>query len=253
MTVRPGARTIGDMKNTTVTTTTQPTDTAVTSAWSRRAAWAAPPALAVVVLLHRNDPVDPMDLSGSTATWIWIHVALLGALVLLAHAVSTLLTGVDGIAARVARALLPVALVAYAAFDALVGLGTGVLVERAQTLGPDAAQLVEHWWSVPTPISTVAAVAQLLWVTVLGATAVARVTRDAPRFLVPTLAALTATFPFIHVRPVGLIPVALLATALWLHSHPSDSGNGVRHLHPIDRVAATDPAACVHLSAKWRS
>lgn len=206
------------MKNTPVTTTATPTRTAPTSQWSRRAAWAAPPALAVVVLLHRNDPVSAMDLSGSTTTWIWIHVALLGALVLLAHAVSTLLTGLEGTAARVARAMLPVALVTYAAFDALVGLGTGILVEHAETLGPDAEQLVEHWWSVPTPISTIAAGAQLLWVTVLGATAIARVTHDAPRFLVPTIAALAATFPFLHVRPIGLVPIALLAIALWLNA-----------------------------------
>jgi hypothetical protein len=166
-----------------------------------------------------------MDLSGSTTTWIWIHVALLGALVLLAHAVNTLLTGLEGTAARVARALLPVALVTYAAFDALVGLGTGILVEHAETLGPDADQLVEYWWSVPAPISTIATAAQLLWVTVLGATAIARVTHDAPRFLVPTVAALAATFPFLHVRPIGLVPVALLATALWLDAGRSASND----------------------------
>lgn len=201
------------------------------------------PALAVVVLLHRNDPADPMDLSGSTDTWIWIHVALLGALVLLAHAVSTLLTGVEGIAARVARALLPVALVTYAAFDALVGLGTGVLVEHAEALGPNAEQLVEHWWSVPTPISTIAAAAQLLWVTVLGSTAIARVTRDAPRFLVPTIVALAATFPFLHVRPIGLVPVALLATALWLNRETSGPNPhvGDQHDGPFDRADTADP------------
>jgi hypothetical protein len=176
------------------------------------------------VLFHRNDPELAMDLAGSATTWIWIHVVLLGALAALAHAVRVLLAGVDGVAAAVARALLPVALVTYAAFDALVGLGTGVLVERADSLGPDAHRLVEHWWAVPSPISIIATVAQLSWVTVLGATAIARSTRGAPQLLVPVLIALAGSFPLLHIRPIGLLPVALLAAALWI----DDRSNAVR-------------------------
>lgn len=186
--------------------------------WEWITAWLAPPVLAAVVLLHRNDPADAMDLAGSTTLWIWIHVALLGALVLLAHVVRLLLGGIDGWAATIARTLLPVALVTYAAFDSLVGLGTGVLVERAQDLGPDAEDLVAQWWAVPSPISVISAIAQVAWVTVLGATAVARSNTGAPRFLVPVLVALAATFPVLHVRPIGRVPVALLAAALWLHA-----------------------------------
>lgn len=183
---------------------------------SRILVWSTPPVLAVVVLLHRTDPTDAMDLAGHTTTWIWIHVALLGALVLLANAVRHLLVGLPGRAAALARGLLPVALVTYAAFDSLVGLGTGVLVERADRLGPDAAALVEHWWSVPMPISAISAVAQVTWVFVLGATAVARSSTTAPRGLIPVLVALAATFPLLHVRPIGLLPAGLLAAALWL-------------------------------------
>lgn len=179
-------------------------------------AWAAVPSLAAVVLLHRTDPVDAMELAGHTSTWIWIHVVLLGALVVLAHAVRHLLAGTSGREATVARALLPIALVTYAAFDSLVGLGTGVLVEHADQLGPDAARLVEHWWSVPMPISAVSAVAQVSWVVVLAATALARGDGRAPRGLVAVLSALALTFPVLHVRPLGLVPVALLAVALWL-------------------------------------
>lgn len=182
----------------------------------RPTVWLAPPALAAVVLLHRPDPAAAMDLVGDTTTWIWIHVALLPALVLLAHVVRQLLAGVEGRAASLARMLLPVALVSYAAFDSLVGLGTGLLVERAESLGPDAATLVEHWWSVPGPIALISAIAQVSWVVVLAATAVARSTARSPRSLVVVLFALAATFPILHVRPIGLIPVALLAAALVL-------------------------------------
>jgi hypothetical protein len=181
-----------------------------------------------------------MDLSGTTTTWIWIHVVLLGALALLAHAIRILLADADGHAASVARGLLPIALVTYAAFDALVGLGTGVLVERAETLGPDAAQLVEHWWSVPTPISSIAAIAQLSWVTVLGTTAIARSTRNAPRFLVPVLVALAGTFPLLHIRPIGLIPVALLAAALWLNKPTCDTDDAAAA--DDERRSASSPA-----------
>lgn len=192
-----------------------PLSTAPVSPWSRRAAWAAPPAFAIVVLLHRNDPTDVMDLAGSTTTWIWIHVVLLGALVLLTHAVRTLLDGLDGLAADLARALLPMALVTYAAFDSLVGLGTGVLVERAETLGPDAEKLAQHWWTVPAPISWIAAAAQMLWVAVLVGTAFAHAAHGRPRSHVAVLWGLTVTFPLLHVRPLGFVPVAFLAAALW--------------------------------------
>ena len=194
-----------------------------------------------------------MDLAGSTSTWIWIHVVLLGALALLAHAVRTLLADVDGAAANVARAMLPVALVSYAAFDALVGLGTGVLVDRADTLGPDAHRLVEHWWAVPVPISIIATVAQLSWVTVLGATAIARATRGAPRHLVPVLVALAGTFPLLHVRPLGLLPVALLAAALWLdgrhHMNEVSAGGGTYAASPGRREIAT--TATIRLQPIW--
>lgn len=176
--------------------------------------WATPVVLAAVVLLHRNDPADAMDLAGGTTTWIWIHVALLVALVLMANVVHHLLAGLDGVAATVARVVLPVALITYAAFDSLVGLGTGILVERAETLGPDAATLVEHWWSVPTPVNVISAIAQLSWVIVLGAIAVAHGRVGARRGLVPVLTLLAATFPLLHVRPIGLVPVALVTAAL---------------------------------------
>ena len=195
---------------------------------ARILAWATPPVLVVVVLLHRTDPIEAMELAGDTTTWIWIHVALLGALVLLAHTVRHLLVGVPGRAAALARTLLPVALVTYAAFDSLVGLGTGVLVERAERLGPDAATLVEHWWSVPMPISAISAVAQVTWVVVLAATAVARSSAATPRGLVPVLVALAATFPLLHVRPIGLVPAGLLATALWLSERPRSEDGSVR-------------------------
>ena len=219
------------MNNPTQTPATTSSLTAMSGpAWSRRVSWAAPPAFALVVLLHRNDPTDPMDLAGSTATWIWIHVVLLGALVLLAHAVRTLLDGLDGPAAGIARALLPTALVTYAAFDSLVGLGTGILVEHAETLGPDAERLAQHWWSVPAPISWIAAAAQMLWVTVIAATACAQSAHGNSRTLVATLAGLAVTFPLLHARPVGLVPVALLAAALWLHcAHARTEAAGRRH------------------------
>jgi hypothetical protein len=222
---------------------TSPLSTPSGSPWSRRAAWAAPPAFAIVVLLHRNDPTDPMDLAGSTSTWIWIHVVLLGALVLLAHAVRTLLHGLDGPAAGIARALLPIALVTYAAFDSLVGLGTGVLVEHAESLGPDAERLAQHWWTVPAPISWIAAAAQMLWVTVIAATAFAHSAHGNSRALVAALAGLAVTFPLLHARPVGLVPVALLAAALWLHrSHPGTGTGGETPRTQPRTAAVTSPS-----------
>jgi hypothetical protein len=213
----------------TMNTTHDISSTPVRSSQSSRiAAWATPPVLAVVVLLHRTDPTDAMELVGHTTTWIWIHVALLGALVLLAHTVRHLLVGVPGRAAALARWMLPVALVTYAAFDSLVGLGTGVLVERADRLGPDAATLVEQWWSVPWPVTAISAVAQATWVLVLGATAVARTSADAPRGLIPVLVALAATFPLLHVRPIGLVPAGLLAVALWLTEQQRREGATTR-------------------------
>lgn len=184
---------------------------------ARWVALAAPILVSLVVLWHPLDPARAMDLADRSTRWIWIHVGLLAVLPLLAASVWYLLSPIQNRAATVSRVMLAPALVLYSAFDSLVGLGTGVLVQQASTApgqGTGAAELVEHWWSVPTPINLISALAQLSWLAVLGAAAIAHVQAGSGRRLVVALTVATIAFPFLHVPGVGLVSMAGLAVAV---------------------------------------
>lgn len=203
-----------------------PTDHAPTGRTTRRwpnadpARWialAAPILVSLVVLWHPLDPAAAMDLADRSTRWIWIHVGLLAVLPLLAAAVWYLLSPIQSRAATVSRMMLAPALVLYSAFDSLVGLGTGVLVREASTMTGDATgavELVEHWWSVPSPIGLISALAQLSWLVVLAAAAIAHAQAGSGRRMVVALTVATVAFPFLHVPGVGLVSMAGLAVAV---------------------------------------
>lgn len=184
---------------------------------ARWVALAAPLLVSLVVLWHPLDPTSALDLADRSTRWIWIHVGLLAVLPLLAAAVWYLLSPIQNRAATVSRIMLAPALVLYSSFDSLVGLGTGVLVREASAMtgqGADATELVEHWWSVPSPIGLISALAQVSWLVVLGAAAIAHAQAGSARRLVVALTVATVAFPFLHVPGVGLVSMAGLALAV---------------------------------------
>lgn len=196
-----------------------------TTAGARRAFLAAVPlAVAFVIVGHPPDPATARALGARTDLYIWVHVGLLLLLPLLGMVVWMLLEGLTGAAATLARVLLPVALVFYAAFDALVGIGSGLLSREAlQMSGADLAgaeALAIRWMQIPAPMSIISGLAVVVWTAALLAAAVAHRRAGSSWMAVGGLALAGPLFGFGHPHIAGLLGMAgLLAAAMAIESH----------------------------------
>jgi hypothetical protein len=192
---------------------------------SRPARVAVPLALGALLAWHPADPTLAVALRGDLARWTLIHVGLLVALPLLMLQLLHALRGDDSRAADVARVAAVVATAFYAAFESLVGLGTGVLVRIAEELPPDqragAVELAQRWWEVPSPIPAVSVVAILAWVVALTATAVAKQRVGAPRPVVFSLLAAGWIFAAGHPGLTGAAAMLALTVWGWLDREPT--------------------------------
>lgn len=125
------------------------------SRWWRRLVLLGAPLLGLVAtILHpRWDSSTTVynALAPQITLWTDLHVAQLFIFGLLGLALYYWLDGLSGRAARVGRIALACFVVFYPAFDALVGIGTGVMVQSAQQLDPSqlpaAQKLIETFWN----------------------------------------------------------------------------------------------------------
>jgi len=116
----------------------------------------APIVFAVTGFLHLVPDAGAADiytgLRNYAALWIAIHVAQLLLILLLAVAVYWLTEGLTSTAARVSRVALLPYLVFYSAFDAVVGLSNGLVVQHGSELPPaEQAVLPGASDALPTP------------------------------------------------------------------------------------------------------
>ena len=147
--------------------------------------------------------------------WLFVHTVFLLFTPLLAIAAYLLLRGVDSRAATVSRVSLVFFLVFYTAYEATVGIATGILVEHAnglpaeeQAVMAEAIQDLNRNWILTDPsISVVLGV--LGWVVSMVAAAVA-LRRTGYGWPVTLLLGFSALFA-IHPPPIG--PAALLCFA----------------------------------------
>ena len=94
---------------------------------------AAPLLWVVPALLHpMGEPYE--GIADEANLWISVHVAQLVLTPFLAAGVWMLLGGLQSVAAHVARAALVLWIVFFSAFDAVAGIGTGVLTRHANSL-----------------------------------------------------------------------------------------------------------------------
>jgi hypothetical protein len=94
---------------------------------------AAPLLWLVPAFLHpTGDPYEGM--ADQVDRWIFAHVVQLVLVPFLAAGVWMLLAGLQSVAAIVARVALVVWIVFFSAFDAIAGIGTGVLARHANSL-----------------------------------------------------------------------------------------------------------------------
>ena len=178
----------------------------------------APIATGAIVAFHPPDPSTAGDLGAQTDLYIGIHVGLLFMLPLLGLTVWWLLEEIDNRAASLARVALPFMLVFYAAFDALVGIGAGLLAREALTFGgadaTGAQALAARWMEIPFPIPIVGALGPTSWVITLGAAAVAHYRAGSAMPVVLGLALAAPLFGFGHSLISGPIAMAGLLVAV---------------------------------------
>ena len=159
---------------------------------TRRLALFVPPALVIAFELGHPIPVPPIypAVAPHMPWWLYLHVANLALFPLLGLAAYVLVKDVRNRAATWSRVAIAAFVPLYASFDALAGVGTGVLVQGVSRLPPGrraaAASLVDVYWN-SGPLFAIAAAASVAWVVAMLGAAVA-VTRPDRRRLAAIVA-----------------------------------------------------------------
>jgi hypothetical protein len=179
------------------------------------------------------------DLRGQTGTWLAVHTAQLVLIMLLGATIWALVDGLEGTAAKVARAAILPFVAFYSAFDAIVGFATGLLIRQANGLpAPEqaaAAQQIQQYFDnviePGLPTLYVVAVGVVAWVVAMLAVAAARRRAGASGAVVALLAVAAVSFGFDHGFPTGTIAMAALFVAGLLLER--------RSLHELQAAPAT--------------
>ena len=143
----------------------------------------SPILMAISCVLHPHPPFSRPGmlefLRPRLPMWMGVHVVQLFLVFLLGVTLWFLTEGLAGRAATVSRIATGLFLVFYAAFDSVVGIGTGLL---AQVVAADhgldsslAAGVVDRFWLArfEPPIGPLIALADLAWLTAVTAAALA--------------------------------------------------------------------------------
>ena len=175
-----------------------------------------PLAFAILTLFHPMP--DPQDLGDSTTLWMTVHLLQLVFTVLLGYSIWSLLAGLAGRGAGLARACLPV-MVAFSSFDSVAGLATGWLAqtaksqtgeEQAATLRAVESLFGDNW--LAGNLSVMGAVTAFAWLGVVAGTFAALKKAGADRL---TLVAMGfAAFFVSHAPPLGTVGLLALFAAM---------------------------------------
>jgi hypothetical protein len=188
----------------------------------RRAVLFGVPLLYLVLgLLH---PMEDPVLGEETDVFIGLHIAQLFLIGGLAYALWLLVDGVDGRAARIARALILPYAIAYTTLDAIAGIAMGTVVEKANAL-PAADQAAAGRLIDAVREPTLAGyvfygATGLLWFGAALAVVLA-LRKSAPRPALALMAIGALVFAVGHPRPTGPIGMGLFVAGLaWLELWP---------------------------------
>ena len=162
---------------------------------------------ALFLLLHptgEGEDFYPI-VSDQVTAWVTVHVATLVFVPLMAGVVLLLLRGVEGGPATVSRAAVGVFMVVYMAWEVLIGIGTGVLVDQVNQLdGADqavGAALVEAFTDNGL-VSNLELIGTGAWIVALCAAGIALVRQRGVPVAVPILLVLSAIPTAWHVVPL---------------------------------------------------
>ena len=182
--------------------------------------------LAWAVLLWFHPDVDPDDVYGSlqddVTAYLVVHVGTLIFIGLMGAALYVLVRGMPGTAARVSRLAIGPFVVLYAAWEAVIGLAIGVMVQHGNDVPvgqrPAVADTIQSIGSngIIGDAGIVGVVGALAWAVAVIAAAVAYRSAGAPTlaWVLLALSAVVASHPP-PIGPIGLVffagAVALLA------------------------------------------
>ena len=191
----------------------------------RRAVLFGVPFLYIVLgLVHTANP----EVGDETDLFIALHYAQLFLIGVLAYVFWLLVDGLDGRAARVARALILPFVIVYTAVDAVLGIAWGTVVQKANELPVAdqavAGRLIDELLE-PDPVGVIFyfGAGLLCLAVVLAVMAALGSAAPWPARILMTVGALV--FVLGHARPMGPIGMALfLAGILWLELSPRRQG-----------------------------
>src|SRR4030095_11164255 len=152
--------------------------------------------------------------------WIALHVVQIPLFALLGVAAWLLVRDLDSTAARISRCSAAVFTVIYPAFDAAVGVSSGVMVETLKGADPASGTTLEaglqslFWGPVTGSLAIVGAAS---WLLALVAAGWAWRLAGAPSHVVAALALSGILLGVAHVRPFGpLACLSFLIAAAWV-------------------------------------
>jgi hypothetical protein len=180
-----------------------------------------PVAWAILLLFHptgEGDDLYPV-VSDQVTSWQVVHIATMVFVPLMAGAVLLLLRGLPGRTAVFGRVAVGVFAVVYMAWEVLIGIGTGVLVEQVNQLGSAdqavGASIVEGFADNGL-IRALELIGTGAWIVALAATGTALVRERHVSPAVPVLLLLSALPTAWHVAPFGQVGLALFIAAVLL-------------------------------------
>ncbi len=145
-----------------------------------------------------------------------VHVGAAVLFPAMAAVVWSLLRGLDGRAAGVARGALLVFAVFYTTWEALTGIATGLLASAGDVEGVE--RITEHWLSGEPGVLN--AVGALAWTVAIAAAVLALRAAGAPRGALIALGA--GALMVMHVPPIGPVALVCLSGAAVVVSRRAD-------------------------------
>jgi hypothetical protein len=184
-----------------------------------------PLAWAVLLLFHPTgggEAVTYADVQDQVTAWLVVHIGMMLFIPLMAVAVYLLLRGIEGTAARISRIALVPFVVVYGAYEVLLGIGAGILVQDVNGLAGSekaaGAALVNEFTDnvLIRGFSVLSSIGALAFITAMIAAGVALRREAAAPLAVPILLGLSGFLITAHPPPFGPTGLVLFVAAVLL-------------------------------------
>jgi hypothetical protein len=184
-----------------------------------------PLAWAVLLLFHPTgggEAVTYADVQDQVTAWLVVHIGMMVFIPLMAVAVYLLLRGIEGTAARISRIALVPFVVVYGAYEVLLGIGAGILVQDVNGLAGSekaaGAALVNEFTDnvLIRGFSVLSSIGALAFITAMIAAGVALRREAAAPLAVPVLLGLSGFLITAHPPPFGPTGLVLFIAAVLL-------------------------------------